>query len=115
MLGTIFTQAARRSRTSIDASCCAAFVSGTVHNTSKGVVIRGLRTLELQPFEFGTLDFGTMMPHLLTNTKSGRFMFKVFFLIFIAVPIVEIAVLLQVGELIGGLNTLALIILTALV
>lgn len=42
-------------------------------------------------------------------------MFKVFFLIFIAVPIVEIAVLLQVGELIGGLNTLALIILTALV
>jgi UPF0716 protein FxsA len=42
-------------------------------------------------------------------------MFQLLLLLFIAVPIVEIAVLLQVGSLIGGLNTLLLIIVTAFV
>lgn len=42
-------------------------------------------------------------------------MFQILLLLFILVPIVEIAVLLQVGSLIGGLNTLLLIIVTAVV
>ena len=42
-------------------------------------------------------------------------MFQILLLLFIVVPIVEIAVLLQVGSLIGGLNTLLLIIITAVV
>lgn len=40
-------------------------------------------------------------------------MFQILLLLFIAVPIVEIAVLLQVGGMIGGLNTLLLIVATA--
>ncbi|RUO29415.1 hypothetical protein CWE12_10590 [Aliidiomarina sedimenti] len=42
-------------------------------------------------------------------------MLQILLLLFIAVPIVEIAVLLQVGDLIGGLNTLVVIILTAVI
>ncbi|MGX5914605.1 FxsA family protein [Aliidiomarina sp. Khilg15.8] len=40
-------------------------------------------------------------------------MFRILLLLFIALPIIEIAVLLQVGEIIGGWNTLLLIIVTA--
>ncbi|TMP31572.1 F exclusion suppressor [Pseudoalteromonas rubra] len=40
-------------------------------------------------------------------------MFKVLFLLFIVIPIAEIALLLQVSEVIGGFATLALVILTA--
>lgn len=42
-------------------------------------------------------------------------MLRIFLLLFIAVPIIEIAVLLQVGGLIGGLNTLLLIVATAVI
>lgn len=42
-------------------------------------------------------------------------MFQILLLLFIAVPIVEIVVLLQVGDLLGGLNTLLLIVITAVV
>lgn len=42
-------------------------------------------------------------------------MFRILLLLFIAVPIVEIVVLLQVGDLVGGLNTLLLIVITAVV
>lgn len=40
-------------------------------------------------------------------------MFRILLLLFIVLPIVEIALLLQVGEFIGGWNTLLLIIVTA--
>ncbi|KZN67179.1 hypothetical protein N473_08125 [Pseudoalteromonas luteoviolacea CPMOR-1] len=40
-------------------------------------------------------------------------MFKVLFLLFIVVPIVEIALLIQVSDVIGGLATIALVIATA--
>lgn len=42
-------------------------------------------------------------------------MLRIFILLFIAIPIIEIAVLLHVGSLIGGLNTLLLIVTTAVV
>ena len=42
-------------------------------------------------------------------------MLQIFILLFISVSIIEIAVLLQVGGLIGGLNTLLLIVATAVV
>ncbi len=42
-------------------------------------------------------------------------MFRILLLIFIAVPVIEIALLLQVGSLLGGLNTVLLIITTAVV
>lgn len=41
-------------------------------------------------------------------------MFRVLFLLFILVPIIEIALLIQVSEVIGGVATIALVILTAL-
>lgn len=40
-------------------------------------------------------------------------MFRILLLLFIVLPIVEIALLLQVGDVIGGWNTLLLIIVTA--
>ncbi|MFC3033486.1 FxsA family protein [Pseudoalteromonas fenneropenaei] len=40
-------------------------------------------------------------------------MFRLLFLLFIAVPIVEIALLIQVSEVIGGWATIALVIATA--
>ena len=40
-------------------------------------------------------------------------MFQILFLVFIIVPIIEIAVLMQVGELIGGWPTVGVVILTA--
>lgn len=42
-------------------------------------------------------------------------MLRIFLLLFIVVPIIEIALLLQVGGLIGGLNTLLLIVATAVI
>lgn len=42
-------------------------------------------------------------------------MLQILLLVFIAVPVIEIAVLLQVGSLVGGLNTLLLIIATAVI
>lgn len=41
-------------------------------------------------------------------------MFKVFFILFIVVPLVELYVLIEVGSQIGALTTILLIILTAL-
>ncbi|ESP91881.1 MULTISPECIES: FxsA family protein [Pseudoalteromonas] len=41
-------------------------------------------------------------------------MFKVLFLLFIVVPIVEIALLIQVSDVIGGFATIALVIATAI-
>ncbi len=41
-------------------------------------------------------------------------MFKFLFLLFVVVPIVEIALLIQVSEVIGGFATIALIVATAL-
>lgn len=38
----------------------------------------------------------------------------VLFVIFVVVPILEISLLIQVGNVLGGLNTIALVILTAL-
>lgn len=40
-------------------------------------------------------------------------MFRALFLLFIIVPIVEIALLIQVSDIIGGWNTIALVIITA--
>lgn len=40
-------------------------------------------------------------------------MFQILFLIFVIVPIIEIAVLMQVGELIGGWPTVGVVIFTA--
>ena len=42
-------------------------------------------------------------------------MFKALFILFIVIPIVEIALLLQVSEVIGGWSTLALVIITAFI
>ena len=40
-------------------------------------------------------------------------MFKILFLLFLVVPIVEIAMLIQISEVIGGWETIAIVILTA--
>lgn len=40
-------------------------------------------------------------------------MLRIFLLVLIALPVIEIVVLLQVGSLLGGLNTLMLIVATA--
>lgn len=40
-------------------------------------------------------------------------MLRIFLLVLIALPVIEIVVLLQVGSLLGGLNTLVLIVATA--
>ncbi|WP_462156523.1 FxsA family protein [Pseudoalteromonas sp. GB56] len=42
-------------------------------------------------------------------------MFRALFLLFIIVPIIEIALLIQVSEVIGGFATIALIIVTAII
>ena len=42
-------------------------------------------------------------------------MFKALFVLFIIIPIIEIALLLQVSEVIGGWSTLALVIATAFI
>ncbi|MEI4550437.1 FxsA family protein [Pseudoalteromonas spongiae] len=42
-------------------------------------------------------------------------MFKALFFLFIVIPIVEIALLIQVSEVIGGWSTIALVIVTAFV
>lgn len=42
-------------------------------------------------------------------------MFRFLFLLFILVPIIEIALLIQVAEVIGGFATIALVIITAIV
>ncbi|TRW48524.1 FxsA family protein [Aliidiomarina halalkaliphila] len=42
-------------------------------------------------------------------------MFPVILLLFIVVPLIEILVLIQVGQVIGGLNTILLLIVTAVV
>ncbi|MEO2268676.1 FxsA family protein [Pseudoalteromonas pernae] len=42
-------------------------------------------------------------------------MFRALFLLFIIVPIIEIALLIQVSEVIGGFATIALIIITAII
>ncbi|CCQ11151.1 FxsA protein [Pseudoalteromonas luteoviolacea B = ATCC 29581] len=41
-------------------------------------------------------------------------MFRILFLLFILVPIIEIALLIQVSDVIGGFATIALVILTAI-
>lgn len=40
---------------------------------------------------------------------------RVFFVLFIVMPVVEMAVLIQVGSFIGVLNTIALVLLTAII
>lgn len=42
-------------------------------------------------------------------------MFKALFVLFIVIPIIEIALLLQVSEVIGGWSTIALVIATAFI
>jgi UPF0716 protein FxsA len=42
-------------------------------------------------------------------------MFRILFLIFIVVPIIEIALLIQVSDVIGGFATIALVIVTAII
>ncbi|MFY8273967.1 FxsA family protein [Pseudoalteromonas sp. SSDWG2] len=42
-------------------------------------------------------------------------MFRALFLLFIIIPIVEIALLIQVSEVIGGFATIALIVITAII
>lgn len=41
-------------------------------------------------------------------------MFRILFILFIAIPIIEIALLIQVSEVIGGFATIALVIATAI-
>ncbi|BBN82958.1 membrane protein FxsA [Pseudoalteromonas sp. A25] len=41
-------------------------------------------------------------------------MFRILFVLFIVVPIIEIALLIQVSDIIGGVATIALVILTAI-
>ncbi|CAH9054787.1 hypothetical protein PSECIP111951_04138 [Pseudoalteromonas holothuriae] len=41
-------------------------------------------------------------------------MFRILFVLFIVVPIIEIALLIQVSDVIGGVATIALVILTAI-
>ncbi|MCF6435635.1 FxsA family protein [Pseudoalteromonas sp. MMG022] len=41
-------------------------------------------------------------------------MFRILFVLFIVVPIIEIALLIQVSDIIGGFATIALVILTAI-
>lgn len=45
--------------------------------------------------------------------KLGVFMFRILFALFIIVPIIEITVLMQVGELIGAWPTVAIVIISA--
>lgn len=42
-------------------------------------------------------------------------MFRILFLLFIVVPIIEIALLIQVSDVIGGFATIALVIVTAVI
>ena len=42
-------------------------------------------------------------------------MFRILFLLFIVVPIIEIALLIQVSDVIGGFATIALVIITAII
>lgn len=42
-------------------------------------------------------------------------MFRILFLLFIVVPIIEIALLIQVSDVIGGFATIALVIVTAII
>jgi UPF0716 protein FxsA len=42
-------------------------------------------------------------------------MFRILFLLFIIIPIIEIALLIQVSDVIGGFATIALVVLTAIV
>ncbi len=58
-------------------------------------------------------------PYLYFITKLREhylesFMFRFLFLLFILVPIIEIALLIQVADVIGGFATIALVILTAI-
>ncbi|WP_350563241.1 FxsA family protein, partial [Psychrobacter sp. CAL346-MNA-CIBAN-0220] len=41
-------------------------------------------------------------------------MFRFLFVLFIIIPIIEIALLIQVSEVIGGFSTIALVIITAI-
>ncbi|WP_440054256.1 FxsA family protein [Pseudoalteromonas sp. T1lg65] len=41
-------------------------------------------------------------------------MFKILFILFVAVPVIEIALLIQVSDVIGGFATIALVIATAI-
>lgn len=48
------------------------------------------------------------------NVVGKRFiMFRILFLLFLVVPIIEIAMLIQISEIIGGWETIAIVILTA--
>lgn len=58
------------------------------------------------------LEKDLLIPIYLTK-KAGVFMFRVLFALFIIVPIIEITVLMQVGELIGAWPTVAIVIISA--
>jgi UPF0716 protein FxsA len=58
------------------------------------------------------LEKDLLSPIYLTK-KSGVFMFRILFALFIVVPIIEITVLMQVGELIGAWPTVAIVIVSA--
>ncbi len=52
-------------------------------------------------------------PIFITMNFIGVIMFRILFIFFIIIPIIEIAVIMQVGALIGAWPTLAIVILTA--
>ena len=52
---------------------------------------------------------------LISSTLTRYHMFRALFLLFIIVPIIEIALLIQVSEVIGGFATIALIVVTAII
>jgi len=58
------------------------------------------------------LEKDLLSPIYLTK-KTGVFMFRILFALFIIVPIIEITVLMQVGELIGAWPTVAIVIISA--
>ena len=61
------------------------------------------------------LEINCIMPHLEFITKTGQIMFPVLFLLFVGMPLLEILVLIQVGSVIGGLNTILLLVVTAVI
>jgi UPF0716 protein FxsA len=58
------------------------------------------------------LEKDLLSPIYLTK-KTGVFMFRILFALFIIVPIIEITVLMQVGDLIGAWPTVAIVIISA--
>jgi UPF0716 protein FxsA len=53
--------------------------------------------------------------HISLSLTLGDPMFRILFLLFIVVPIIEIALLIQVSDVIGGFATIALVIVTAII